>query len=589
MELSELIEQAGLIQAQQGPAASIDVYQSWLAQRSEHPTAHVARFNLAVLLSDAGRPAEAEAHLRLALERFPSFLQAYFNLGLAVERQGRKDEALTHWLKLAGMADLSQEDQKELAISALNQIGRLQEVLKNYPQAEAALKQSLLLNPKQPDALQHWIHLRQKQCKWPVYEEFGEVREYDMLMATSPLAMLALTDDPVKQLLAATNFVNRKFNYPEAKRPPPWQGHEKIRLGYVSGDLCTHAVGLLLPDFLEAHDKSKFELYAYDFSPEDGSETRARLKAVFDHFVDIKTMSDEEVAAKVRSHEIDVLIDMHGLSSGARPKIFALRPAHLQLTWLGYIGTTAFPWIDYVIGDDFVCPVASRPSYSEKLISLPYSFLPMSTGNLVIGNHSPLDELDAETTRPVRLASLNNIYKMTPELLTAWAEVLKRTDGKSELWLLDDNQASTNHVRAHLEEHGVDIAKVRFVPRVSYKEHHTRIREMDLFLDAYPYNGGSTARDVVAQGIPFVTLSGVSMVSRMGGSLLMEIGLEELVTFDYSTYVTRILEFVESPDLRANCRRRMAAYQAEANKFNQLKAKVFERKISEILVASKVR
>jgi predicted O-linked N-acetylglucosamine transferase (SPINDLY family) len=550
MELSELIEQAGLIQAQQGPAASIDVYQSWLAQHSEHPTAHVARFNLAVLLSDAGRPAEAEAHLRAAIERFPSFLQAYFNLGLAVERQGRKDEALTHWLKLAGMADLSQEDQKELAISALNQIGRLQEVLKNYPQAEAALKQSLLLNPKQPDALQHWIHLRQKQCKWPVYEEFGEVREYDMLMATSPLAMLALTDDPVKQLLAATNFVNRKFNYPEAKRPPPWQGHEKIRLGYVSGDLCTHAVGLLLPDFLEAHDKSKFELYAYDFSPEDGSETRARLKAVFDHFVDIKTMSDEEVAAKVRSHEIDVLIDMHGLSSGARPKIFALRPAHLQLTWLGYIGTTAFPWIDYVVADETLITKTGVDTLSERILSIGDSLLPH--GDLAHYKKSGNIKSNFTSAPPstIVLACFNNIYKVTEEIVTVWAKILMRSRRRAKLILLADNEEAKMALSQKLGYFPGVSEMVEFVPRVSYQEHKARLAETDLILDTFPYNGGSTARDVLSCGVPFVTLAGKTLVSNMGAGILKECGLNDLVADSYSQYERIALKFIENEEFR---------------------------------------
>lgn len=581
MELSELIEAAGTIQAQQGPSATIELYESWLAQQAEHPTSHVARFNLAVLLSDQGRPQEAEAHLRLAIERFPNFLQAYFNLGLAVERQGRKDEALTHWLKLASMADLTQDDQKELAISALNQIGRLQEVLKNYPQAEAALKQSLLLNPKQPDALQHWIHLRQKQCKWPVYEEFGEVREYDMLMATSPLAMLALTDDPVKQLLAATTFNQRKFNFPEAKRPKPWTGHDKIRLGYVSGDLCTHAVGLLLPDFLEQHDKTRFELYAYDFSPEDGSETRRRIRAAFDHFIDIRNLTDEDVVQKVRADEIDVLIDMHGLSSGARPKIFAMRPAYLQLTWLGYIGTTAFPWIDYVVADNFLLSSKQLPDFSERLLNLPHCFLPSSVSTLA---HRPDRPVPSDPARRFVFACFNNIYKIKPDLLNAWCSVLNNTEIDSELWLLDDNPEATRQVHAYLVPRLADIGRVKFVPRTSYKDYQDRLRQVDLYLDSYPYNGGSTIRDVVSQGVPFVTFSGNTMVSRMGGSLLSEIGLQELIVNDYRSYVDRCLMFVKDGQLRAMCQTRIKAYLSQAQDFNRLKVSVLEQKITRLLL-----
>lgn len=582
MVLEELVQCAGDLQKAGKAPMAIRLYEDWL-RKPAPGLSHIARFNLAVLLSDSGLPEEAERQLRQAIDAHPKFSQAYFNLGLAVERQGRQDEALGHWLKVTTLADLTQPDQKEVAIGALNQIGRLQEQLKNYPQAENALRQSLLLNPKQPDALQHWIHLRQKQCKWPVYEPFGQVSEYDMLMATSPLAMLALTDDPLRQLLSAHSFVSRKFNFPVAKdRPGPYK-HDKIRLGYVSGDLCTHAVGLLLPDFLEAHNKEQFELYAYDFSPEDGSSTRSRLKAVFNHFTDIKGIADAEVAKLIRGHEIDVLIDLHGLSSGARPEIFTRRPAPIQMTWLGYIGTTTFPWIDYVIADDYVMPPNLQPVFSERLLSLPYSFLPMSVKNInpqvLEAGFDPM----ARAEGPLRLASFNNIYKIKPDLLKAWAEILIQTPGASELWLLHDNEEATKQVRQFLVSIGADMSRITFLPRVSYKEHHERLQKVDLFLDTYPYNGGSTARDVVAQAIPFVTLSGPTMVSRMGGSLLKEVGLEEMITHDYASYTAQTVRFIQDVELRRQCRHKLVTHLRGAQNFNTVKVKILERELRNLL------
>ena len=581
MDLSELVRFAGELQSTQRQKSAIQLYEDWL--KTPQPLAHVARFNLAVLLTDAGRAAEAEQHLRKAIEEAPRFCQAYFNLGMAVERQGRTDEALVHWLKITSIANRQNPDELALVVAALNQIGRLQEQLKNYPQAENALFQSLSLDPKQPDALQHWIHLRQKQCKWPVYQEFGQVRQYDMLTATSPLAMLALTDDPLRQLISSQSFVARKFNFSVAKQGPKPYGHKKIRLGYVSGDLCTHAVGLLLPDFLEHHDHEAFELYAFDYSVEDGTTTRERIRKAFDHFIDIRSMSDAQVAAKVRELEIDVLIDMHGLSSGCRPEIFTSRPAVLQMTWLGFIGPTAFPWLDYVVADDYVIPPSLQPLFSERLLSLPYSFLPMSVqhinGELLKADYDP----NARTPGPIRLASFNNIYKIKPDLLKAWSAILDQTPGESELWLLDDNAEATEQVRAFFKSIHADMSRITFLPRVSYKEHHERLKKVDLFLDTYPYNGGSTARDVVAQGIPFVSLSGPTMVSRMGGSLLKEVGLEELITTDYGSYTAQAVQFVRDAGLRASCRRRLVSYLAEAQRFNALKVKVFEQKLQTLL------
>jgi predicted O-linked N-acetylglucosamine transferase (SPINDLY family) len=351
----------------------------------------------------------------------------------------------------------------------------------------------------------------------------------------------------------------------------------------VSGDLCTHAVGLLLPDFLEAHNKEQFELYAYDFSPEDGSSTRSRLKAVFNHFTDIKGIADAEVAKLIRGHEIDVLIDLHGLSSGTRPEIFMRRPAPIQMTWLGYIGTTTFPWIDYVIADDYVIPSNLRPFFSERLISLKNSFLPMSAQNI---NPQIFDIGFDPTTRdpgPLRLASFNNIYKIKPDLLIAWANILKQSKGKCELWLLDDNNETTKQVKEFLVSVGVDMSCVLFLPRVSYKEHHERIRRVDLFLDTYPYNGGSTARDVVSQGVPFVTLSGQTMVSRMGGSILLECGLDELICNSYEQYVDTSFRFITDANFRAQCKKNLFEKLRAASTFNALKVTELESKIRDLI------
>ena len=539
MVLQELVQTAGELQKAGKAPMAIRLYEDWLKAPAPG-IGHIARFNLAVLLSDASCPAEAEHQLRLAIQAFPEFTQAYYNLGLAVERQGRSDEALANWLKVATMAKLTDPEQRDIAIGALNQIGRLQEQLKNYPQAENALYQSLLLKPKQPDALQHWIHLRQKQCKWPVYEPFGEVTEYDMLMATSPLAMLALTDDPLRQLLCAHSFVSRKFNFPMAKDRPAPYNHSKIRIGYVSGDLCTHAVGLLLPEFLEAHDKQKFELYGFDFSVEDGSSTRSRLKNVFDHFFDIRGISDKDAAALVRQQEVDVLIDMHGLSSGARPEIFALRPAPLQMTWLGYIGTTTFPWIDFVVADQHALPPSLQPLFSEKLMALKGSFLPRS-GDVSQLNNQPLIVGD-----PVILSCFNNIYKFKPATLEVWAKVLNQTE--SVLWLLDDNPTATENVKTFLFDRVANKDQIKFWPRSSYVDYTKRLAQTDLYLDTYPYNAGSTARDVLRAGVPMVSLAGPTFVSRMGLSVMADLGLEELVVQSATAYEQLLIDLITNKD-----------------------------------------
>jgi predicted O-linked N-acetylglucosamine transferase (SPINDLY family) len=550
MVLEELVQCAGELQRAGKVPVAIRLYEDWLKAPAPG-LSHVARFNLAVLLSDSWLPAEAEHQLRQAIESYPKFCQAYFNLGLAVERQGRQDEALGHWIKVTTLADLGQPDQKEVAIGALNQIGRLQEQLKNYPQAENALRQSLLLNPRQPDALQHWIHLRQKQCKWPEYEPFGEVSEFEMLMASSPLAMLALTDEPLRQSLSAHSFVSRKFNF-EAGRP--WQKVEskrKIRLGYVSGDLCTHAVGLLLPDFFAAHDRESFELFAFDFSPEDGSETRRRLKGCFDHFIDIRSQTDDQVSALCKQLEVDVLVDMHVLSSGARPKIFASRPAPLQLAWLGYIGTSTFPWIDNIVADKYVFPPELQTFFSERPLLVEGSFLPLRRLAKGVSFQKNLQRGEA---RP-QIGCFNNIYKIKPSTLNNWARIVK--ESQAHLWMLDDNAEATKNIGSYLKTQGLSSDQYSFFGRSSYANYQEKLRSLDLYLDTYPYNAGSTAVDVLTSGTPMVTRYGETMVSRMGLSALSAIGLSELAFDNDGAFCDAAIDLLKTPAKLEKTRHRL--------------------------------
>lgn len=578
MTLEELIQTASSLVSSGRQNTAISLYDEWLKTYPTSPYRHVALFNLASLYSDGNQPTQAESLLRNAIAIAPFFSQAYFNLGMICERNGQKDEALSLWAKILDSVDKSKEDGKDMAVAALNQIGRVQETLKRYPEAEAALTQSLLLEPNQPDALQHWVHLRQKQCKWPVYEEFGLVREYDMFTATSPLAMLALFDDPVKQLLSAQAFNRRKFNFKASKKRQATYGHSKLRIGYVSGDLCTHAVGLLLPNFLECHDKTKVELFAYDYSPEDGSPTRQRLKKCFDVFTDIRQMRDSDVSKLVRNHEIDVLIDMHGLSSGARPEIFIDRPAPIQCTWLGFIGTTDFDWIDYMIADKTAVPPEMEKYFSERIIRLNGSLLPRHS----ISNSFEDDDNYENKFSKVRFANFNNIYKINLDILLAWIKIINETP-HAEFWLLDDNPTATNNLRRIIDQNSERPESFIFLPRCLYGEYRDRLKQVDIYLDTYPYNAGSTAGDVLASGTPFLTLTGKTMVSRMGASLLTELGLDNLITYSLDEYTEAAIRLARNPNNLHNLKAMVRAFLKKMSSEPKARAASLEDQLIEIL------
>jgi len=543
--LDELIQHTHILQDAGRLQEALDAYEKWLST-SDAPNKYVAIFNCGSLLQTMGQLAQAETKYRECLVVHPQLAQAAINLGLVLEKQGRAEEALQQWAQVVSQGLLANGTDKDMQVMALNHMGRLYENQKKYDLSEQALIQSLNIHPKQPGVLQHWIHIRQKACKWPVYLPLPHISANDMLMSTSPLAMLSLNDDPALQLLCAHTFVERTYSFKQEHLCTSSYKHSKVRIGYVSGDLCTHAVGLLLADFLEAHDHEKFEIHAYDFSPDDQTAYQARLRATFDHRHLIHRMDDRAVAKKIADDEIDVLIDLHGLSSGARPGIFALHPAPLQGTYLGFIGTTAMPWFDFVITDRYALPEELATYYVEKPLYLDGSFIPLNRDDNLLRVASRHEFGFSEDA--FIMAAFGNVYKINDALFTAWTNILKRAPN-SVLWLVDDNEITTTELKRKATLSGISEHQLVFSPRVTHSEYQSRIKLADVFLDSFPYNCGSTTRDVINCGTPIVTCSGKTMVSRMTGSILNSLDLNNLITDNMAAYENLVVELSQQPEV----------------------------------------
>ena len=538
MPLATLFNTCEQLQKDGKTDEALSTYKTWL-DASNDPNRYMAWFNYGSLLQSTGNPTAAEDAYRQSLGIQPRFPQALINLGLTLEKLAKRDEALQQWASLVSQRYLQDPPPSNMLTMALNHIGRVQEELKQYVLAEQALEESLAIDPKQTNALQHWIHIRQKSCAWPVYKPLPHISQHEMLMATSPLAMLALTDDPVQQLLTNFAFVERTYGFKQEYLSKGRQyHHERLRIGFVSGDLCVHAVGLLLAEVLEGIDRSKHELVGYDFSPEDGTAHRARLKKAFDHLRPIHTLTDRQVAELVLADEIDVLIDLHGLSSGARPGIFALHPAPKQGTYLGFIGTTGMPWFDFVIADRYALPEELTTYFTEKPLYIDGSFIPLTLDDAPLPNATRSAFGLAEDA--FVMAAFGNVYKITPEMFATWMALLKEIP-KAILWIIDDNPATTANLKAHATAANIDLNKIKFTPRTTHIEYKAKLKLADVFLDTFPYNCGSTSNDVINAGVPLVTISGKSLVSRMGGSILKNTKLETYICSTFEQYKNKII------------------------------------------------
>jgi predicted O-linked N-acetylglucosamine transferase (SPINDLY family) len=363
----------------------------------------------------------------------------------------------------------------------------------------------------------------------------GEVTPNQLLLGTSPLAMMSVSDDPAVQLLAAQRFVFERVPKPPAvpmhTSVPKRSG--RIKVGYLSGDLHHHAVGLLTAELFELHDRSRFEVFGFCWTAESDSAQRKRLIGAMDHHVRLAGVDDLTAAKLVAQAGIDVLVDLQGITNGARPAILGHRPAPVQVSYLGLPGTSALPGVDWIIADRFVMPPALLPYCTEKPIYLPHCYQ-------VSDRQREIAPLPQRSTYRLPeeafvFCSFNNTFKFTEEVFDCWMRVLLQVPA-SVLWLLADNDTARDNMLRRAGRHGVAAERLIFAPRVSPQEYLARFALADLMLDTFPYNAGTTASDALWMGTPIVTLTGRSYISRMAGSLLSAVGLPDLITETLADY-----------------------------------------------------
>jgi predicted O-linked N-acetylglucosamine transferase (SPINDLY family) len=531
----------------------VALYQHWL-QHGPVAMRHVAWFNLGTLLGALQRTAEAEAAYRAAIGLQPDFPHARLNLGHLLERAGQHDMALTEW-----RAVVDARPAADLVVHAWNNTGRLLEQLRRYPEAEAALRESLQINPDQPSVVQHYVHLRQKQCAWPIYQPVGEVGPNRLLQGTSLLAMMGLSDDPALQLLSATRFALERVPKPPAvplhRSYPPRSG--KIRIGYLSGDLHMHAVGLLSPELFELHDRSKFEVWAFCWTPESDQPQRQRIVKAMDHLVRLGGVDDATAARLIAEAGIDVLVDLQALTSGARPAILGHRAAPVQVSYLGLPGTCGLPGVDWIIADHYVLPPEAEPYYTERALRLPHCYQVSDRQRAVAPR--PERSTYGLPEDKVVYCSFNNNHKFTEDVFGAWMRILQQVPD-SVLWLLADNDTCRENMLRGADAHGVARERLIFAPRVAPPEYLARFQCADLVLDTFPFNAGTTASDCLWMGTPIVTLSGRSYISRMAGSLLTAVGLPELATESLADYEKLAVRLGRQPARIASYKRYLAEH-----------------------------
>lgn len=537
-------------------AGAIRLYRDWIAH-SRSPDAWIAQFNLGVLLGRLNDPVAAGEACAASIAQNPAYAPAHVNLGNALERQGRHLDAIAAWTDALKLLDASPNPDQEALRVTLNCLGQRLEALERFPEALAMLTRSLAVQPDQEIVLYHLIYLRQQLCEWPVLAPLPGIPAERMQDAASPVAMLAITDDPALQLRAA---IRHRDPLPMSEMPrlAPAAGyaHERLRIGYLSSNFGRHPVSYLTAELYELHDRRRVEVFGFCGSPEDGSEIRRRVSAAMDHFIRIGELSDEAAARAIRDAEIDILVDLQGLTAGARPNILAWRPAPVQIAYLGFPGSSGMPEIDYVLADREVLTEQAVCHFSEKPLYLPDCFQVNDRQRVAT---EPMSRAEHGLPQDAFVfCTFNKNTKFNPEFFSAWMRILTRVPG-SVLWLLAPDAATRDNLLRHAAAHGVGGERLVFAPRVPVARYLARFPVADLFLDVSPFNGGTTVADALWMGLPVLTCSGRSFASRMGGSLLKAIGLPELVTSSLADYETAAVDLATNPPRLKLLRQRLAA------------------------------
>ncbi|XVF42387.1 hypothetical protein PTKIN_Ptkin01aG0358100 [Pterospermum kingtungense] len=523
--------------------------------------------NLAVIYKQQGNYVEAISCYNEVLRIDPLAADGLVNRGNTYKEIGRVSEAIQDYIRAITIRPNMAEAHANLA-SAYKDSGHVEAAVKSYNQA-------LLLRQDFPEATCNLLHTLQCLCSWEDRDNmFAEVegiirRQINMsvLPSVQPFHAIAYPIDPMLALdisckyaahsaLIASRFALPPFNHPVPIPIKRKAGNERLKVGYVSSDFGNHPLSHLMGSVFGMHNRENVEVFCYALSPNDGTEWRQRILSEAEHFIDVSAMSSDVIAKMINEDGIQILINLNGYTKGARNEIFAMRPAPIQVSYMGFPGTTGADYIDYLVTDEFVSPLRYSHIYSEKLVRLPHCYF---VNDYKQKNLDVLDPTCQHKRSDYGLpedkfifACFNQLYKMDPEIFNTWCNILKRVPN-SALWLLRFPAAGEKRLRAYAVAQGVQPDQIIFTDVAMKNEHIRRSALADLFLDTPLCNAHTTGTDVLWAGLPMVTLPREKMATRVAGSLCLATGLgEEMIVNSMKEYEERAVSLaLNRPKLQA--------------------------------------
>ncbi|CBS85979.1 tetratricopeptide repeat protein [Azospirillum lipoferum] len=551
------------------------------------PSDPAARNNLANALRELGRPQDAVAQYRAALDLQPDFPVAEINLALLLSSLRDADGALAvlrtllarqpangeAWRRLGGV--LAEAVRPDAAVAVLRNAVALDpgepDAHVDLAMAAAmagwstlsvdACRRVLRLVPGHAAALGQLVHQQRLLCDWRDLDALESLllrRVREGAEGVSPFDVLSCASTLADQQSAAARWAATKARgaVPVARPAASAALDGRLRIGYLSADFREHAMGHLMVDALETHDRSRFAVTAYSTGIDDGSALRQRFEQGIERFVDLRRHTDADAARTIAADGIDILVDLTGFTTFSRTSILAARPAPVQVNWLGYPGTLGAGFVDYIVADPTVIAPGEEGFFTERVVRLPDCYQP-NDRRRAIAEATPMR---AECGLPADgfvFCCFNSAYKLTPALFDGWARILAAVPG-SVLWLYAGNPQVAANLRREAEARGVDPRRLVFAKPLPHAEHLARHRLADLFLDTLPYNAHTTASDALWAGLPVLTRCGTTFAGRVAASLLRAAGLPELIVDDQEAYEAAAAALARSPDRLRDLRQRLA-------------------------------
>lgn len=537
--------------------------------------------NLGNILQDVLQVEEAFKAYDKAIELNPHSDAAYYNKGVYLGRLGAYDEAISVYQKalavnpnnldtlnnLANLYHIQQQFDEAIVIYkkiieiapnyylAYYNLGLVYQDLLDREKAIQAFNQCLAVEPDYYPAVSALYHQYSAQCDWDKLTSLSlkleqgnqEALSKGIKTPESPFSQL-MRIDAVKQHYEVAKSWSQQIEKDYQSYQPfshTRKAKDKIRIGYLSSDFYNHATLHLMQDLFHLHNRDKFEVISYSYGRTDESEYRRIIEEDSDVFKNLSLSSVKEIAEEIYQDKIDILVDLKGYTQNGRLEILALRPAPIQVTYLGFPGTSGANFIDYAVVDKVVVPEEHYAYYSEKLVLMPDCYQ-INPAKQVMSTEVVSRQEYHLPDKAIVFCSFNQALKVEPVVFSTWMTIMKQVPN-SVLWLLEENESAKKHLRHFAAQQGVESERLIFAPKEPKSKHIKRLSLADLVLDTHIYNGHTTTSDALWAGLPVVTWCGEHFAARVSASLLKAMGLPELVTHSKQQFIEIAIDLAKHP------------------------------------------